>query len=368
MGNSFEVVKGMRFVPFTSQTVLQLAVALLLPVAPLLLTMVSMEELVTRLLRAVFQPRGSVDAPAGFGRADRPALRVFLLAQSVCARTTMDTRFRPMLLACAVIALLAAGCSRDPVPGTPEATAEGARLMRQMSDTLAKANAFRFSTDESLEQVGKPTERGVLRFSRIVTVRRPNAMYFEIHAAADAPAAVTAHYEGTTLSVSNRVTREWAQTTVPRTLDEMFDDVARRYALPVPIADVIYSVPYDAFVGRDTKGGFAGRETIDGVACARLAYTDDLVDVTVWLPTSGQPLPRRVELVYKRALGAPKARIDFANWDLAPTIAEDAFKFVSGDATTEVAFEEMSAGLLSGRAIATSAPKASGASGDATSR
>lgn len=35
LGNSFEVVRGMRMVPFTLQTVVQLAVATLLPVVPL---------------------------------------------------------------------------------------------------------------------------------------------------------------------------------------------------------------------------------------------------------------------------------------------------------------------------------------------
>jgi hypothetical protein len=54
LGNSFEVVKGMRFVPFTLQTVLQLAVATLLPVLPLTLTMISLEELLGRLLKLVF--------------------------------------------------------------------------------------------------------------------------------------------------------------------------------------------------------------------------------------------------------------------------------------------------------------------------
>ena len=53
LGNSFEVVRGMRLVPFTRDTVLQLAVITLLPVAPLLLTMVSLEELVKQLLQVV---------------------------------------------------------------------------------------------------------------------------------------------------------------------------------------------------------------------------------------------------------------------------------------------------------------------------
>jgi hypothetical protein len=54
LGNSFEVVKGMRFAPFTLQTVLHLAVVTLLPVAPLLLTMISLEELLVQMLKVVF--------------------------------------------------------------------------------------------------------------------------------------------------------------------------------------------------------------------------------------------------------------------------------------------------------------------------
>jgi hypothetical protein len=52
--NSFEVVKGMRMVPFNLQTVVQLAVATLLPVAPLLLTIFSLEDLLLSLLKVVF--------------------------------------------------------------------------------------------------------------------------------------------------------------------------------------------------------------------------------------------------------------------------------------------------------------------------
>jgi hypothetical protein len=54
LGNSYEVVKGMRWVPFTGQTVLQLAVTTLLPVVPLTLTMISPEQLLDRLLKLVF--------------------------------------------------------------------------------------------------------------------------------------------------------------------------------------------------------------------------------------------------------------------------------------------------------------------------
>ena len=54
LGNSFEVVKGMRLTPFTLQTVAQLAVTTLAPVVPLLLTIMPLEELIKKLLKLVF--------------------------------------------------------------------------------------------------------------------------------------------------------------------------------------------------------------------------------------------------------------------------------------------------------------------------
>src|SRR5215203_3311681 len=54
LGNSYDMVKEMRWVPFSTQTVLHLAVATLLPALPLMLTMISLEELVDQLLKIVF--------------------------------------------------------------------------------------------------------------------------------------------------------------------------------------------------------------------------------------------------------------------------------------------------------------------------
>jgi hypothetical protein len=54
LGNSYEVVKEMKWVPFTLRTVLQLVATTLLPVGPLLLTIIPLEELLTRLLKVVF--------------------------------------------------------------------------------------------------------------------------------------------------------------------------------------------------------------------------------------------------------------------------------------------------------------------------
>jgi hypothetical protein len=52
--NSFDTIRNMRLVPFTKETILQLAIITLLPFLPLTLTMFSLEELIDRILKSVF--------------------------------------------------------------------------------------------------------------------------------------------------------------------------------------------------------------------------------------------------------------------------------------------------------------------------
>lgn len=54
MGNSYAVVENMRMMPFRKETVLLLAIITLLPLTPLVLTMVSPEEILKRLAGVVF--------------------------------------------------------------------------------------------------------------------------------------------------------------------------------------------------------------------------------------------------------------------------------------------------------------------------
>ena len=54
LGNSLEVVRGMRVVPLTKEAMFQLAVATVAPIAPLLLTLMPLEDLLKKLLGVIF--------------------------------------------------------------------------------------------------------------------------------------------------------------------------------------------------------------------------------------------------------------------------------------------------------------------------
>ena len=54
LGNSYEIVREMRVVPFALQDVSRLAAATAAPLSPLLLTIFSFEELIIRVFKVVF--------------------------------------------------------------------------------------------------------------------------------------------------------------------------------------------------------------------------------------------------------------------------------------------------------------------------
>jgi hypothetical protein len=54
LNNSFDTIRNMRLVPFTKETILQLATITLLPFLPRTLTMFSVEELIDRILKSIF--------------------------------------------------------------------------------------------------------------------------------------------------------------------------------------------------------------------------------------------------------------------------------------------------------------------------
>ena len=251
------------------------------------------------------------------------------------------------LLACVVFALFMTACSQNPQPGTPEATATGEGLMRSMSDTLAHSKAFTFETTERIEIITPSGEKGALHFTRKVAVRRPNALFFELHGEDNKAFDIAACYHDRTLMLSDKLDGTWAQTMVPGTLDEMLDDVIRKFGLPVPIGDVVSSSPYDAIVGSSARGGLVAWETIDLVPCAKLNYADAFVEVRLWLPRSGPPLPHRLEIAYRQAPVPLVAQLNFTNWELNRQVTDATFACQPPAGRDPVEFRDLVSTLVS---------------------
>lgn len=233
-------------------------------------------------------------------------------------RTIVSARSAIALFACAAW-LAAAACSREPT--TPEARRQrGDEIVRRMSDHLASARAFTVETTDS-----RPRARGgkevTVRTTRRFTVRRPDR--FAVRVAGDID--LRGWYDGSKLTFVSDPQKVWARVNGAPTIDQTLDRLAERLAMPLPMADFLYSSPYDALIGPGSTGGYVGRETIDGVPCVHVAYQHPAVDWDLWVPEKGDPLPRKFRITDKTSARRRTTEVAFNAWTLGAAAPDATF-------------------------------------------
>jgi len=221
------------------------------------------------------------------------------------------------------VAAIAAGACQERALTPEQANAKGDAMLRRMSQTLAAAQAFSFATDQMRQHVHAAGGKTDERFTRRITVRRPNAI---VVTDAGGGRDGAAWYDGKRLTfVSNR-DKAWARGPMPPTLDEAMDFVSAEYALQLPIADLIYSNPYDAVMTKDTTGGWVNTEAVGSSTCEHLSYQQPVVDWQIWLSQDEHHLPCQLQITYKTQPGQPMSRVTFSDWNLSPQVSDATFE------------------------------------------
>src|SRR5262245_4150222 len=226
------------------------------------------------------------------------------------------SRYVGALIACAA---LASACARHEALTPEQAAAKGDALLRKMSHTLATAQTFSFTADQMREHVHDNGTKTQEKFSRHITVRRPNAL-----ALTDSgDRAGAAWYDGKSVTMVSNRDKAWARGPMPATLDEAMDFVSAEYALQLPIADLLYANPYDALMTKDTKGGWVDAVQIGDRTCDHLSYSQPAVDWQIWLTQDDRTLPCQLEITYKTDTAKPVTRVVFHDWNPNAQVSDD---------------------------------------------
>ncbi len=216
---------------------------------------------------------------------------------------------------------LTMGCG----PGEPRTDAEkltrGKEIVERMSNKLASAQAVTMTTHETRERIKSGGQVEVVKTARDVTIKRPDRAYYKASGDVDSEA----FYDGVGLTIVLHKEKVFGQARMPETLDKTLDAMQERYGIITPIADFTRSSPAKALIADTTTGGWVGRENQDGVACDHLAFKDQGVAWELWVPTQGDPLPKRFSAQFEGYKRLRKIDATFSNWNLSPTIAADRF-------------------------------------------
>ena len=118
----------------------------------------------------------------------------------------------------------------------------------------------------------------------------------------------------------------YATVPLPGTIDEMVDQLDRRFGFTPPLAEFLLNDPYLKFSQQMQRSVDQGQETISGTACDHLTLTGEIADADIWIAVADR-LPRRFVATFKDREGSPKLTIDFSEWNLAATLEEALFVF-----------------------------------------
>jgi hypothetical protein len=220
------------------------------------------------------------------------------------------------LLALSVVAVTA--CSRQQTLSPEAASAKGDALLREMSKNVSSLQTFAYTVDERRQRPGAKGDRNMTRH---VTVRRPNKVAFTGKGDAGETAG---WYDGKQLTLVSHRDKVWARGPMPPTLDEALDFLSNEYDVQMAAADLLYSSPYDAFMTKDTVGGWVDTQKIGDRSCEHLAYRQPVVDWELWL-SSDRKLPCQLKVTYKQIPGSPSTLVTYRGGVETNQVTDDTF-------------------------------------------
>jgi hypothetical protein len=221
-----------------------------------------------------------------------------------------------------ILAASLAGACRQNEPQTEaERLARGREIIENMSSKLGTAQSITFTAHEVRDQL-KRGEVQRVTLVRQAAMRRPDRMYVKTTGDMDNEV----WYDGVGLTIVAHKEKVFAQAPMPKTLDKTLDTMHERYDVATPLADFAYSSPARALLTDTTKGGWVGRETVDGQETDHLAFTDTGVKWEVWIPTTGDPLPKKGVAEFSENTHLRRVETTFSDWNLSAQSPDDRFK------------------------------------------
>jgi hypothetical protein len=244
---------------------------------------------------------------------------------SLAGQQPVDRWFLPLRFAIFII-VLGFGLACGQAPEKPIAASNDPdQLLRQMSETLARAKTLSFKVDRKLD-AALVEGRDIPENAHIeISVSRPGKFRAKSDSTDNVRQLV---FDGQNFSVYDETMKLYATVPIAGTIDELVAKIDKKYGFTPPLAEFILSDPYAALGPQIKNKAYNGKETVDGVECHHLTFGGEVADSDLWIGIADR-LPRKLVATFKDREGGPKLQADFSNWNLAATLDDTVFTFVA---------------------------------------
>jgi hypothetical protein len=197
--------------------------------------------------------------------------------------------------------------------------------LRRMSTAMSGARSFSFHSVATMEEPVATGQMAQFIRETQILVRRPDRIFAESRQGDD---VWTVCYQGRNFSILRKATNTCATAQVPGQIDAMLDDVAEKYGLTFPLADLLFSDPYKMLTADAYTGTYVGLHEVEGVQCHHLLFTQESIDWQIWIAATGQPVPRKFVIDYKSRPGRPEFSAVLSDWNLSAPAGDERFRTV----------------------------------------
>jgi hypothetical protein len=202
--------------------------------------------------------------------------------------------------------------------------------LQRMAAFLSTVKAGRFVVRDTSDEILDSGQKVQVESTRSVAVRAPDRMAVDFTADGVTRRMV---YDGKTVTVFEKDQDLYAQQAMPPTLPAALDELASKYGIALPAAELLRPGLMDRLEPQMRSAEYIGPETVDGDNCQLVTFSLDWADVQIWIQDGDKALPRRAVIAYKKIPSTPKYVMSFNDWDLS-TPPDSAFELeLPSDAT-----------------------------------
>src|SRR4051812_37928525 len=214
--------------------------------------------------------------------------------------------------------------------------AQARAILMNMAQALSRTPSFRVSLRAGYDAVQPSGQKIEFAENRTVTLRRPDRLRIEGEGS-DGAKTLTV-FTGKEIVLVDLTSKVYATAPQPGPLDATIVYFVRDLGMRLPLAAMLMGRLPEEFQERVRSVDYVEKTNINGAASHHLAARTDTVDFQVWVADGDKPLPQRIVLTYKKAVGQPQFWADFIDWNLAPQLNDATFSAQVPEGLQKVAF------------------------------
>lgn len=123
-------------------------------------------------------------------------------------------------------------------------------------------------------------------------------------------------------------------------IDATVDALRERFDLALPLGELISNDPSTFLRLTQGQGRYLGLHDADGVLCHHLSFALASTDLQLWIQKEGEPLPRRVLIVFREEPGFPRYDATLMDWKLGVTHEPAVFQAALPEGARRIEFLE----------------------------